>query len=139
MLPDRPDARRSSASRPLGLGCFPGRTAIRPTEGSKAAVCYVRNTSTPAVTGQRSTAGFSLQIGNDCSSGFVCSERQDRFLNVVRCHGTRPAFTHAEQAFEAANRAEEEAPDALCCAPPTTIAGVRAAIEYVELHDVERG
>ena len=34
----RPDARRSSPSRPLGLGCFPGRTAIRPTEGSKAAV-----------------------------------------------------------------------------------------------------
>ena len=25
--------------------CLPGRTAIRPTEASKAAVCYVRNTS----------------------------------------------------------------------------------------------
>jgi hypothetical protein len=34
-------------------------------------------------------------------------------------------------AFEAANSAEEEALDALCCTPPATIAGARAAIEYV--------
>ena len=34
---------------------------------------------TPAVDGQRSTAGFLLQVGNDCSSGPVCSESQDRF------------------------------------------------------------
>ena len=36
-------------------------------------------TSTPAAAGQRSTAGFSLQVGNDCSPGSVSSEGQDRF------------------------------------------------------------
>jgi hypothetical protein len=46
---------------------------------STGAVRDVRFTSTPAVAGQRSTAGFSLQVGNDCSSGSVCSESQDRF------------------------------------------------------------
>jgi hypothetical protein len=34
-------------------------------------------------------------------------------------------------AYEAANAAEEEVLDALCCTPPTTIAGARAGIEYV--------
>jgi hypothetical protein len=34
-------------------------------------------------------------------------------------------------AYEAANAAEEEALEALCCTPPTTIAGTRAGIEYV--------
>ena len=38
-----------------------------------------RFTSTPAVAGQRSPAGFSLQVGSDCSSGSVCSEGEDRF------------------------------------------------------------
>ena len=47
-------------------------------EASKAAICNGRFTSKPAVAGQRSTAGFSLQVGNDCSSGSVCSEGEDR-------------------------------------------------------------
>ena len=46
----------------------PCRSTLRPFEPSKAAVCYGRNTSTSAVAGQRSTAGFSVQAGNDCSS-----------------------------------------------------------------------
>ena len=58
------------------------RRAIRPTGTCSAAICYARSTSTPtvpftstpAVAGQRSTAGFSLQVGYDCSSGSVCSE-----------------------------------------------------------------
>ena len=40
---------------------------------------FQRNPSTPAAAGQRSTAGFSLQVGNDCSPGSVSSEGQDRF------------------------------------------------------------
>jgi hypothetical protein len=46
-LPVSARTRRRSPSVPDAI-CIPGRTAIRPTEGSKAAVCYVRNTSTPA-------------------------------------------------------------------------------------------
>ena len=38
-----------------------------------------RLTSTPAVAGQRSPAGSSLQVGSDCSSGSVCSEGEVRF------------------------------------------------------------
>jgi hypothetical protein len=34
-------------------------------------------------------------------------------------------------AYEVAYAAEEEALDALCCTPPTTIAGARAGIEYM--------
>ena len=57
----------------------PCTRAFRPIEASKATVQYVRSTSTPAVAGQRSPAGFSLQVGSDCSSGSVCSEGEDRF------------------------------------------------------------
>jgi hypothetical protein len=48
-------------------------SVIRPTEASKAAVRYVRFTSTPAVAGQR------LPDFHGKSSGSVCSEGQDRF------------------------------------------------------------
>ena len=42
---------------------------------STGAVRDVRFTSTPAVAGQRSTAGFSLQVGYDCLIGRIPEER----------------------------------------------------------------
>jgi hypothetical protein len=45
--------------------------AVRPIEAYKATICNGRFTSTPAVAGQRSLAGFSLQVGDYCSSGSV--------------------------------------------------------------------
>jgi hypothetical protein len=72
---------------------FPERRlklGIAPTPISTAALRYDRLTSTPAVAGQRSTAGFSLQVGSDCSSGSVCSEGEDRFeRGEVPAEGTK--------------------------------------------------
>jgi hypothetical protein len=42
--------------------------AFRPSPASAWMVRYDRFTSTPAVAGQRSPAGFSLQVGDYCSS-----------------------------------------------------------------------
>jgi hypothetical protein len=40
-------------------------------------------------------------------------------------------ITESRGPFEAVSSAEEQALDVLCCSPPTTIAGARAAIERV--------
>ena len=54
---------------------WPSRRSLRPLALPLAtfavATRYVRSTSTPAVAGQRSTAGFSLQVGDYCSSRSV--------------------------------------------------------------------
>ena len=59
---------------------FTGTPAFRPTATHAAAIYYVRFTSTPAVAGQRSTAGFSLQV-----LWLRMLRRPRPLLNVVRC------------------------------------------------------
>jgi hypothetical protein len=57
-----------------------GRTGLADVIGGlvRDTVELVGGLLRPAIK-QRSTAGFSLQVGNHCSSGPVCSESQDRF------------------------------------------------------------
>jgi hypothetical protein len=53
-------------------------------------------------------------------------------FDAIEIHRLRAAAAYGRSWLDAsANAAEEEALDALCCMPPNTVAGARAAIKYV--------